>query len=410
MLDKRVYWVHLQRCLNECAVLEGFMEKYGSAEAFYNLGPDEWKNCVIKGIARKANEKLNSESLDKSEDIVRFCDEHSIHIITPEDERYPQKLLSIKDFPCVLYVRGDASCLNADLSLAVIGSRTPCVYGEAAARKIVEGISRKGVTVVSGGALGIDSIAHKTAIKNGGKTILVLGHGHGYKYLAENAPMRKNVSLNGAIISEYPPYTPVGAHTFPHRNRIISGMSEGVVIIEAAERSGTFSTARYAVKQNRKLFVLPGDIESGNFEGSNKLITEGAKPVFSSADVLESFGLKDERKKILIKTNNPFDKIEVASDEGKRSKTRSKKVSDKNKEEIRQKKQEKIENTVNFNPESVSKNAQMVYNILSGGVNELDEITRSSCIEVRKVLTALVELEMVGAVKMTAPNRYEINS
>ena len=406
-MDKRVYWVHLQRCLKDCAVLEGFMEKYGSAENFCNLGPDEWKICGIKGITRRTIEKLNSEKVEKSEEIVKFCDEHSIHIITPEDERYPKKLFGIKDFPCVLYVRGDASCLDSGLSIAVIGSRTPCVYGENAAKKIVKGLAENGVTVVSGGALGIDSISHKAAMKNGTKTVLVLGHGHGHKYLTENAQMRKNVSLNGALVSEYPPFTPVSKQSFPHRNRIISGMSDGVVIIEAAVRSGTFSTAKHAVKQNRKLFVLPGDIESGNFEGSNKLITEGAKPVFSSADILESYGFKESREKILIKTNDPFKKIESPSDEGKKAKTKKKKHSDENKEEN---KQEKIENNVNFNPESVSKNAQIVYNIMSDGVCELDEITRESSLEVRKVLTALVELEMVGVAEMTAPNRYEIKT
>lgn len=405
-MDKRVYWVHLQKCLGKKAELEGFTEKYASAEEFYNLGADEWKSCGIKAITARVREKLQNVDISESEEIVSFCDKHSIHVITPEDERYPKNLLKIKDFPCVLYVRGDASCLNSKASIAVIGSRTPCVYGENAARKIVKGLAENKITVVSGGALGVDSIAHKTAMENGTKTILVLGHGHGYKYLAENVQMRKNVTLNGAIVSEYPPYTPVGPQTFPHRNRIISGMSDGVVIIEAAERSGTFSTARHASRQGRPLFVLPGDIESGNFEGSNQLITEGAKAVFSASDILDDFGIHVSREKILIKNNTPFVKIEEPSMQGKGKRAKEKKISEEKKEKI----QPKIENNVKFDVQGVSKNAQIVYNIMSDGANELDDITRKSSLEVRKVLTALVELEMSGAVCMTAPNRYEINS
>ena len=405
-MDKRVYWVHLQKCLGENAVVEGFTEKYGSAHSFYLMGPEEWKNSGIKGITRRVAERLGSVKLSESEEIVELCDKHSIHIITPEDERYPQRLLKIPNYPCVLYVRGDAESLNDRLSLAVIGSRTPCVYGENAARKIVGGLAENKITVVSGGALGVDSIAHRTALEHGTKTILVLGHGHGYKYLAENAQMRKNVCSNGAVISEYPPYTPVSAQSFPHRNRIISGMSDGVVIIEAAERSGTFSTARHALKQGRSLFVLPGDIESGNFEGSNQLITEGAKAVFSAGDILEDFGIHTEKEKILIKNNAPFVKIDVPSAEDKGAKAKKKKLS----EEKKEKNEPKIENNVKFDVQGVSKNAQIVYNIMSDGANELDDITRKSSLEVRRVLTALVELEMSGAVSMTAPNKYEIKS
>jgi predicted Rossmann fold nucleotide-binding protein DprA/Smf involved in DNA uptake len=119
---------------------------------------------------------------------------------------------------------------------------------------------------------------------SGGKTLLVMGCGHGNGYLPENSDLRKRVASNGALISEYPPFSPVTRSSFPERNRIISALSKGVVIVEAAERSGTISTANWALKQGRDLFVLPGDIESGNFTGSNKLITEGATAVFSGDD------------------------------------------------------------------------------------------------------------------------------
>ncbi len=413
-MDNRVYWVHLQRCIGYSKVLEGFLEKYASAREFYEMGQEEWKSCDIKGIKNKAIKNLRELTLDESKKTVAFCDEHSIHVITPEDKRYPKNLLKIPNFPCVLYVRGNADCLNSSFNIAVIGSRTPCVYGENAATNIVKDMANKGIVIVSGGAMGVDSIAHNSAIENGMQTVLVLGHGHGTKYLMENSELRKKVSRQGALVTEYPPYTPVGQGTFPERNRIISGMSEGVVIIEAAERSGTFSTANHAKKQGKLLFVLPGDIESGNFSGSNMLIKDGATPVFSAADVLNNFGFHMKNKKFPEKSNNPFAQIDVPSDKGKtRKQTKTKSKADNEKTENTNKEEkinEKIEKSSNFDVQSVSKNAGIVYNIMSDGVCELDEITRKSALEVRNVLTALVELEMAQAVIMTAPNKYELKS
>ena len=406
-MDKRVYWVHLQQCAGYAAELKGFIEKYKTAENFYKLGAEEWKKCGIKGIARRASKNLNDKDINESQKIVDFCDEHSIYIITPEDKRYPGNLLNIKDFPCVLYVRGNAECLNKGLRIAVIGSRDPTIYGERSATKIVQQLSKEKITIVSGGAIGIDSVAHKTAIFNDCDTILVMGCGHGTNYLPENARLRKAVSRKGALVTEYPPYTAVERFTFPQRNRIISGMSEGVVIIEAAEKSGTFSTARHAVKQNRDVFVLPGDIHSDAFAGSNKLIAEnGAKAVFSASNILKTYGYEVSDDKIGSVSDEPFENIDVKMPKEKKKKNNKKSDASRDDEKITS----KIENNVNFDVESVSKNAQIVYNIMSDGVCLLDDITRKSALEVRKVLTALVELQMVQAIEMTAPNKYIIKS
>ena len=241
--------------------------------------------------------------------------------------------------------------------------------------------------------------------------MLVMGCGHGYDYLKENADLRKNVTLHGACISEYPPFTGVTPETFPDRNRIISGMSKAVVIVEAADRSGTFNTANHSKKQGRELFVLPGDIDSGNFAGSNQLITDGAKAVFSGENVLVSLGFMSESEEIITeKSGKAFAHIDEKSPNGKNQKRKPEKKKPKPAEENKQteKIQEKTENIIKNLPAGISKNAEIVYNIMSDGIKELDDIKRKAQLEVRQILVALTELEILGFAEAYAPGCYRI--
>ncbi|MBO5936942.1 MAG: DNA-processing protein DprA [Clostridia bacterium] len=406
-MDERCYWLWLQYAVKPAAKLKDFYLQYHTAENFYQAGPDEWKSFF--GNKKNIFNRCKEKSPEDFAHIVEFCDKHSLVILTPESEHYPKKLLDIEDFPAVLFVRGDYKCLNEGPSFAVIGSRTPCVYGEDAAREIVKGLSENGALVVSGGALGIDSVAHKSAIEAGGKTVLIMGCGHGYGYLPENAQLRKSVTRQGAVVSEYPPFTPVERNTFPQRNRIISGMSDAVVIIEAAELSGTFSTANHAKRQKRKLFVLPGDIKSGHFDGSNRLITEGAEAVFSDENIFAKCGLLDKAQRVKgDKSGEAFKGVSEKSSECKKISSKSKKKKQKITEENKsqEKNSEKTQNIIKNLPAGISKNAEIVYNIMSDGISELDEIKRNSELEVRHILAALTELEILGFAEAYAPNCY----
>lgn len=408
-MDERLYWMWLQYAMKPGAVTRTFADKYPSAKAFYEAGEQEWKSFFSRciGCFRRATEK----SPEDFSETLSFCDKHSLKTVTPDSAYYPQNLLTIDDFPLVLFVRGDCECLNAPVPFGVIGSRTPSVYGERAAREITARLSESGAVIVSGGALGIDSVAHKAALGAGGKTVLVMGCGHGNGYLPENAELRKAVTRQGAVISEYPPFSNVTQGSFPMRNRIISGMSKGVVIVEAADRSGTFSTANHARRQGRALFVLPGDIESGNFAGSNQLITEGATAVFSGEDVLRKCGLFEGRYEPQTeKTGEVFADINLKSEEGKKSikKAGRKAAKSEVKEKAEEKTEEKIEIITKNLPEGISKNAEIVYNIMSDGVNEVDDIKRNSGLEIRHVLVALTELEILGYAERKVSNRYVI--
>ena len=402
-MENELYWIWLQQCWGFARKTDKFSSVFKDAQSVFDATVEERRAVFASAFSSKMNKK----DLTKAEEIFNFCKEHKIHVITPDSEFYPKKLLTIEDYPLVLYVRGDATCLNSNLSIAVIGSRTCSAYGEEVTEKITKGLSENKVTIISGGALGIDSVAHRTAIENGSKTVLVMGCGHGYGYLPENAELRKNVAKNGALITEYPPFYPVDHGSFPKRNRIISGMSDGVLVTEAAKNSGTFSTVNHARRQNRTIFALPGDIISKKFDGSNQLIVEGAIPVFSGEDILQKYGVESKDTSV-EKSDTPFMNIEERGKTARKGKTPSKKKKAKEAPKA-ENKTEKITEKRKNPPEGISKNAEMVYNVMSEGESELDFITRKSGLGISVVLAAISELEIFGAVSKSGPNTYEIN-
>ncbi len=411
MADKIIYWLWLQECIGAGARVRKLLSDFESPEKLYLSGEKAWKE---KGLSDVLIGKLKRKSPESFVKTVEFCNQHRIHILCPDSEYYPESLLEIENYPLALYVRGDYKILSSRKTMAVIGSRTPCVYGQKAAERIVSDLVKNDYVIVSGGALGIDSVAHKSAIDNGGKTVLVMGCGHGCSYLPENSPLRKRVAYNGALITEYPPKTPVSPPTFPMRNRIISALGKGVVIVEAADPSGTFNTANHALEQSKDIFVLPGDIESGNFAGSNKLITEGAIPVFSGEDILLYYGETDIcEKPYSVKTGKAFTDVNIDSDFSKKKIKRSKKKPETVREEDetsddKEKDSKNCEKTGKICPEGISKNAAIVYNIMSADIRSVDDISRKSGLDIRKVLVALTELEMLGEAEIDGPGKYRL--
>lgn len=218
----------------------------------------------------------------------------NIKIIEITNKKYPKRLLKINNAPKKLYAIGNIDILNKD-SLAIVGSRDCTEYGAKYARKFAEQISQKNMCIVSGMALGIDTEAHIGALKGLGNTIAVLGAGFNNIYPEENINLfNKILETGGCVITEYPPETKVKLSNYPYRNRIISGMSMGVLVVEARHRSGTSVTAKYAKKQNKKIFCIPGNIDLTTSVGTNRLIQEGAKLVINSSDILQEFNIEAE--------------------------------------------------------------------------------------------------------------------
>jgi DNA processing protein len=263
---------------------------FSDLEIAWQAGAGELQQA---GLDRKLAEKICAErkNINPDEEFEKLAKE-KIEIIIPENKSYPKILKEIHDPPMVLYVRGEFKPED-DFSLAVVGTRRPTSYGMQVATDLTHKLSCAGLTIVSGLARGIDTIAHKTVLQAGGRTIAVVGSGIDKQniYPPSNRQLAEIIAQKGTVISEYPFGTQAMPYHFPARNRIISGLSLGTLIIEAAEKSGTFLTANHALEQNRQVFAVPGPIYSPNSVGPNSLIKIGAKLVNKIEDILEELNL-----------------------------------------------------------------------------------------------------------------------
>lgn len=237
----------------------------------------------------------------------------TMRTISADDAHYPARLKQIHK-PPLLYVRGEMTDPD-EPCFAVVGTRAPTPYGKQIVGELVEPLARAGLTIVSGLALGIDALAHEAALRAGGRTIAVLGGGADddsiYPVANRNLAFRI-IKEGGAVISEFPPGTESFKSNFPQRNRIISGLSIGVLIIEAKEGSGSLITARAALDQNREVFAVPGDITRQTSVGPNNLIKMGARPVTTASDILEALGLENLKEAAVARTVHPDSKEEAA--------------------------------------------------------------------------------------------------
>ena len=353
-------------------------------------------------ITKRQVEKLKGFSLDDAQKILDEVNANGWKIITPSSEFYPHNLLSLQDLPLVLYVDGDERVLTNELSVSVVGARKASDYGKAVARALSSALSEKGFTIVSGGALGIDSAAHQGALDEKGKTICVLGCGLGTNYLMDNKSLRDEIVKNGALVTEFPPFTPASRRTFPMRNRIISGMSLGTIVVEAGERSGSLITARCALEQGRDVFAVPGDLVSSSFLGTNNLIRNGATPVFSPNDILESY---------YFRYHNEFkDKERFADDEIIKRAQKYLTLQENQKSEAKE--QPKVvtvaESVKKDAPDYLTDNAKKVYDFIGNEPIHIDEIIKISGLTTEKTLSAITELEIYGLVTQLSGRRYKI--
>lgn len=283
------YWVGLSRIPGIGRVrFSQLREHFGSLEHAWEAPETELKRAGLDSRSIDALLVLRPRiSLDTE---MKKLEHYQIKALTCEDPAYPARLREIYDYPPVLYVRGNLPPQD-EPCLAVVGTRHPTIYGRQVTEEIVTELVQHKIVIVSGLARGIDSIAHLAALDAGGKTMAVFASGLDIVYPAENAKLAQAITERGALISEYPPGVKPKAERFPLRNRIMSGLSLGVLIVEAGAESGALITARQAVEQNREVFAIPGSILSPASKGTNSLIQEGAKLVCNCSDVLQELNL-----------------------------------------------------------------------------------------------------------------------
>jgi DNA processing protein len=269
-------------------IRQALLERFGSARAALAAAPSALRE--VYGVGPKLMHKIAGadHEIDVEAEIA-LCREHGIDIFTEAHTAYPRILREIHDPPGVLFVRG-ALKPNDALAVGIVGTRHGTQYGLRQAERLAGGLARAGLTIISGLARGIDAAAHRGALSAGGRTIAVLASGVMNIYPPEHDKLAEEVAAHGALLSESPPHSEPLAGTFPQRNRLISGLSLGVIVVEAPERSGALITARHAMEQGREVFAVPGNVDSRASRGCHQLIRDGAKLVESADDVLEELG------------------------------------------------------------------------------------------------------------------------
>jgi DNA processing protein len=301
--DERKYWVGFHRVpYVGPARIRRLLDRFGSLEAAWSAVPGELRAVLddrsLESLLRTRRELSLDDEMER---IARF----GIEVVTLSDPTYPRLLAEIPSPPPVLYVMGTLA-IEDGTAVAIVGTRRATAYGRDVATRIATELAEAGVTVVSGLARGIDGVAHTAALRAGGRTLAVLGSGVNVVYPPEHRNLAAQIVERGALLSDYPLDTQPDAMNFPPRNRIISGLSLGLVIVEAPLRSGALITCDFAADQGREVFVVPGSVLGSASAGCNRLLRDGARPVTCAADILEDLNLGRAREQSAVQQSLPM--------------------------------------------------------------------------------------------------------
>ncbi|MBN8580102.1 MAG: DNA-processing protein DprA [Anaerolineae bacterium] len=288
-MDEKKYWIGFNLIKGIGAVrMQGLVAYFGDLASAWNADASQ---LMEAGLSAKLAEKvLGAKKQIDLDQVWAKIEAQGIQILTWADESYPSRLREIDQPPPILYLRGEY--VDDDVfAVAIVGTRKVTPYGRQVTEEIASFLAGNGITVVSGLARGVDAIAHQAALKAGGRTLAVLGSGVDKIYPPEHRGLAEQIMARGAVISDYAVGTPPDASNFPPRNRIISGLSLAVVVIEAAETSGALITAEFAADQGREIFAVPGSILAPQSKGTNRLIQKGAQPLLTPADLMQALDL-----------------------------------------------------------------------------------------------------------------------
>ncbi|MCH4240173.1 MAG: DNA-processing protein DprA [Oscillospiraceae bacterium] len=378
-MDDRAWWIWLQHGLAAgSSKPKRIFASYASIEDFYRAGEEGWR--LESYFTEREIQRMASFTPEQAQAQLAYAEKLGQRILTPEMNTYPQCLRELRNYPCVLYMQGTLPPVDFMLSIAMVGTRRATKSGCSIAHAMSYELAKAGAVVVSGGALGIDTQAHRGAVEAGGRSICVLGCGIDADYLLSNASLRKAVALDGALISEYPPGTQAMASNFPIRNRIISGLCDATVVVEAAGKSGSLITANDAIDQGRDVFAVPGNVQSTMSRGTNQLIQEGCAPATCALDILHAY---ETKYRILI-PDDPGSNVIFPEAASKPAKQLAKK------------------------PEGLSQAAAQLYDSLTGEPQPVDVLCGRTGLQAARVLAAATELELRGIAQASAGQRYAL--
>ena len=392
------YWIWLSECrglTNRSRAL--LLAHFGSPEDIYYAGETDY--ALVEGLTKKQIEPLADKSTENADQILGDCQRLGLRVLTMQDADYPARLRDIFEPPCVLYVKGTLPAFDEEATVAMVGTRSCTPYGTSCAEKLAYGLARQGALVVSGAARGIDSAAHRGALRAGGKTVAVLGNGLDIVYPEENAGLYRDIAAAGALLSEYPPGTePEGWH-FPIRNRIISGLCLATVVVEAPlERSGALITANTALEQGRDVFAVPGPIDAPMSRGCNRLIADGAGLVSDSWDILREYQALYPHKLL-------GERVELPHTLGYRARAEQAEIRAEQEEAPPSSALPALDLTGGH---GLTDDQLRILRELAQGERQVDDLIELTQIPTRRVLSALTMLELDGYVAENGGKRFSI--
>lgn len=371
MMDEQVYWLWLQHAFGVGSAKPiSIARRFDSLEEFYKGKERLWYQFQF--ISEGEMGALKSFTANDAQAQIEYCGKIGHNVIAYCDDLYPAKLRNIEIPPAVLFVKGELPKFDEHLTISVVGSRKASDGAIKLTEKISRELSNEGTIVVSGGAIGIDTASHKGAMSGTSPTVAVLPCSLDYPYLMQNQNLRtKIVEKGGALLSEHPVNSAVYKGNFAIRNRVIAGLCNGLLVSEAAAKSGTMLTVAHATKQNKDIFVFPGDVNSPTTSGSNRLILDGAIPVLEVRDIL------DEYKYLISKENKTKNLL-------------------------------KAENSDKTVPTGLSQNADMLYTVLTSEPVHVSALCELTNLKISKVLAAITELELMGYIKTYSGQRCSL--
>jgi DNA processing protein len=353
------YWIGLTLVPEVGPVMsKKLLAALGSPENIFRAGINDL--LAVQGISRERAGNIRDFRLwDVVEKQLKVIEKKGIKVVVYHDPDYPLVLKEIDGAPIVLYMKGNY--LPEDrYAIAVVGSRKYTSYGESVTQRIASDLASSGFTIISGMARGVDTLSHKAALSSGGRTIAVLGTGLDVCYPSENRSLVERAAASGCVVSEFPPGTIPSRENFPRRNRLISGLSLGVLVVEATLESGSLITANFALEQNKEVFAVPGNITSRNSEGTNRLIKQGARVATEANDIIEE----------LAPQLRGFIKMQHRQ-------------------------------TMSLSPEE-----EKVCGALTREPRHIDLVSRETGLTVSKILDLLLGLELKGVVRQTSGKRF----
>ncbi len=414
MNNNIIYSIWLQQCIGYASQkIKTIISRFGSSYNVYNSSDSSRRTSGL--FTAKQLKNMRETSIESIQKIFDCCTDLGYNVISIEDDEFPRRLYEITNPPCVLYVSGKMPDFDNTLTIAIVGTRTATSEGIRNSFTFGRDLAYAGAIVVSGGALGVDGASHRGVLESDGITVCVLGCGINYHYLNENFQMRQLIAKRGAVISEYPPNTPPVGHHFPERNRIISGLSNGVLVIEAGAKSGSLITAQLALEQNRDVFSVPGSLINRKAHGSNELLRQGAITVTSYKDIIAEYAqmyeLTIERDSEIASEEEVAD-VPIAGKNIKNQNKRNNKIKSETVKYIDNKGQDNTQDIRSAKrrepkcPDEASNEAHAVFEALSDTPLYVDQISEKLNMPPQAVMSALTELEIFDAAENVTGGRF----